>query len=59
MRSMLGKNVRVVLDKPEGRDPVVTQGILLSYNDGGDIAIKHEDGFTTYAWPALECEVVE
>lgn len=53
MRSLLGKWVNVTIDKEK---PVVVTGKLLSFNEGGEVAIRHDDGFVTWAWPALEAE---
>lgn len=51
MRSLLGKRVNVVIDRAK---PVVVTGMLLSFNEGGEVAIREEDGYVTWAWPALE-----
>jgi len=56
MRSLLGKWVHVIIDKDK---PVIVTGKLLSFNEGGEVAIRHDDGFVTWAWPALEAEVAD
>ena len=53
MRALLGKWVSVTIDREK---PVVVTGTLLSFNEGGEVAIRHDDGFVTWAWPALEAE---
>lgn len=60
MRLLLGKNVSVTISRDgagENNDePVVVTGTLLAFEDSGEVTIRHEDGFVTYAWPALEAE---
>jgi len=56
MRSLLGKNVRVTINRnPE----VVVSGTLLSFDEGGEVAIRREDGFVGWSWPALDAEVID
>ena len=57
MRSLLGKQVVVTLAKEPKL--VELQGQLLSFNEGGEVAIRHDDGFVTWAWPALEAEELD
>jgi hypothetical protein len=55
MRALLGKNVRVTIN----RDPeVVVTGQLLSFDEGGEVAIRREDGFVGWSWPALDAAEV-
>jgi hypothetical protein len=53
---LLGKQVRVTLDRPEGEAAVVTNGTLLAFGDDGTLVIVQEDGFVHYAWPLLDIE---
>ena len=55
MRALLGKRVNVTIDREK---PVVVTGTLLSFNEGGEVAVREEDGFVTWSWPALEAELV-
>lgn len=51
--SLLGKRVRVTLDRPEGRPAVITEGILLGFSDYGEFEVL-EDGAVHYCWPMLD-----
>jgi hypothetical protein len=53
MRALLGKEVAVTIDREK---PVIVRGTLLSFDEGGEVAIRTEYGFVTWAWPALEAE---
>ena len=60
-RSLLGQQVRVVLgyDPPDGSDkgqPVIAEGRLLGFGQGGDVEILDDDGFVHYCWPMLKVE---
>ena len=59
-RSLLGQQVRVTLGhEPDNWDkgiPVITQGKLLGFGQGGDFEILEDDGFVHYCWPALKIE---
>lgn len=59
-RSLLGQQVRVVLGYGRCNDehgiPVITQGKLLGFGQGGDFEILEDDGFVHYCWPALKIE---
>lgn len=53
MRSLLGRQVTVTLS----REPKATLvGVLLSFDEGGEVAVRHEDGFIHYGWPNLLTE---
>ena len=54
--ALLGKRVRVTLDKPEGEPAVITEGILLRFGDCGEFVIRQDDGFAHYCWPMLDIE---
>jgi hypothetical protein len=59
MRSLLGKQVKVTLQtQEEGGHPVVVTGQLTRFSDSGEVALRDECGFTTWAWPNLETEEV-
>lgn len=53
MRSLLGKQVRVTIDRDK---PVIVKGTLLCFNEGGEVVVREDDGFVTWSWPALEAE---
>jgi len=63
-RSLLGQQVRVVMDYTDGTThtveeqglPVITEGTLLGFGDGGDFEILEDDGFVHYCWPMLKIE---
>lgn len=57
-RSLLGQQVRVVLgyETPGGEVPVITEGQLLGFGQGGDVEILEDDGFVHYCWPMLKVE---
>lgn len=57
---LLGKNVRVTLQhgSPDGSDAVVAEGVLLSYEDSGQVVVQDEMGFAHYCWPMLDIEEV-
>ena len=57
-RTLLGKRVRVTLDKPEGKPAVIAEGILLGFGDEGDFEIQNDGGFVHYCWPMLAIEEV-
>lgn len=51
MRGLLGKEVVIVLN----REPLATAvGVLLSFDEGGEVVLRGDDGFVHYCWPALE-----
>lgn len=53
IRALLGKQVRVTLDKD-----VVTDGKLLSFDEGGGFVLLDDMGFKHYCWPMLEIHEV-
>ncbi len=61
-RSLLGQQVRVVLGYEDSVGdvdrgiPVITQGKLLGFGQGGDFEIMEDDGFVHYCWPMLKIE---
>lgn len=55
-RSLLGKRVRVTLDKTPH---VITEGIFIGIGTGGDCEVLEDDGFVHYCWPALAVEEVK
>jgi len=59
-RTLLGQQVRVTLgyepDNWEQGIPVITEGKLLGFGQGGDFEILEDDGFVHYCWPALKIE---
>ena len=63
-RSLLGQQVRVVLDYTDGTVhvgeergiPTITEGRLLGFGDGGDFEILEDDGLVHYCWPMLKVE---
>lgn len=52
MVSMLGRQVIVTIS----REPelVTVTGQLLSFDEGGDVALRSEDGFVRWSWPNLD-----
>lgn len=56
MRSCLGKNVAVLLDKEQ---EVYVRGKLLMFDEGGEVCVIGEDGFRSWAWPNLETKIQE
>lgn len=60
MRSMLGRQVAVVLDRDGGPDgaPVVARGLLLSFTEDGEVVLREDDGMVRYCWPNLSTELV-
>lgn len=54
--ALLGKRVRVTLDRPEGAPAVVTEGVLLRFGDEGTFVVEQADGFVHYCWPMLDVE---
>jgi hypothetical protein len=63
-RSLLGQQVRVVLGYTDGEVsgdeyrglPVITEGQLLGFGQGGDFEILEDDGFVHYCWQMLKIE---
>src|SRR6185503_11626899 len=51
MRSLLGKQVRVTIN----REPQLVEvtGTLVSFDEGGEVALRGEDGFVRWSWPNL------
>ena len=58
MKSYLGKEVWVRLSSNDD-PPVSYTGVLLALEDTGQIALRMEDGFSVYCWPALEMRLVD
>lgn len=52
MYSMLGRQVVVTIN----REPelVTVTGQLLSFDEGGEVALRSEDGFVRWSWPNLD-----
>lgn len=52
MVSMLGRQVVVTIN----REPqlVTVTGQLLSFDEGGEVALRSEDGFVRWSWPNLD-----
>lgn len=56
MRSLLGKQVAVTISaEPE---LVVVKGQLLSFDEGGEVALRDDCGFIHWAWPNLSTEAL-
>lgn len=61
-RSLLGQQVRVVVSYEDSEGdvdrgiPVITEGKLLGFGQGGDFEILEDDGFVHYCWPMLKIE---
>lgn len=55
MRTMLGKQVKVTIDIDH--DVTIT-GQLVMFDDGGEVALRSDDGFTNWAWPNQETELI-
>jgi hypothetical protein len=61
-RALLGQQVRVVLGYEDSEGdvdrgiPVITEGQLLGFGQGGDFEILEDDGFVHYCWPMLKVE---
>jgi hypothetical protein len=57
----LGKDVRVILvhGSPDGSDAVIAEGVLLSYEDSGQVVVRDDMGFAHFCWPMLDIEEVE
>jgi hypothetical protein len=53
MRSLLGKHVTVTLSR-EPKSTLV--GTLLAFDQGGEVAVRDEEGFIHYGWPNLLTE---
>lgn len=56
MRSLLGKKVKVTIDHE--RDVTVT-GTLVMFDEGGEVALRGEDGFISWSWPNLKAELAQ
>lgn len=56
MRSLLGKEVTVTIDYEQ--DVTVT-GILVMFDEGGEVALRGEDGFIRWSWPNLKTEMLQ
>lgn len=55
MRGCLGKQVRVIIN----RDPeVAVIGQLLSFDEGGEVAVRRDDGYIGWSWPNLETTII-
>lgn len=53
MRGLLGKDVVIVLN----REPLATAtGVMLAFDEGGEVVLSGDDGFVHYCWPALEAD---
>ncbi len=51
MSSLLGKPVRVLINRnPE----VVATGVLVSFDEGGEVGLRADDGFIRWSWPNLD-----
>lgn len=58
-KAFLGKQVRVRLGtETDGVTPVVVEGKLLGFGDGGEFEVEESDGAVHYCWPMLEVEEV-
>lgn len=57
MRSMLGKEVTVII----AREPKLIEvtGTLLMFDEGGEVALRHDDGFVGWSWPNLETKLAD
>lgn len=54
--ALLGQRVVVTLNHgaPDGTGVVVAEGILLAFDDGGEIVLEDEMGFVHHCWPMLD-----
>lgn len=53
MRGLLGKEVVIVLN----REPLATAvGELLSFDIGGEVVLRDDEGFVNYCWPAIDLD---
>lgn len=58
-RALLGKRVRVTLDKPGQAEAVIVTGKLLGFGEGGDFEIEDDfDLMVHYCWPMLRIEAL-
>lgn len=56
MRALLGRQVRVVLD----RDPYIeVLGELRWFDEDGEVCLLSDDGSYRWCWPNLECAPLE
>jgi hypothetical protein len=55
-RQLLGKQVRVTLDRPDSGPAVIAEGLLLAFDDGGEARLRDEAGFVHYCWPMLDVQ---
>lgn len=49
-KALLGQEVVVTLDDDKG---IIAKGTLLAFDDGGEVIIQDEMGFTHWCWPML------
>jgi len=49
MRSLLGRQVNITIDRDK---PVTVRGTLLAFSEDGTTAVRGDDGFVTWSWPA-------
>ena len=57
--ALLGSQVRVTLDRPQGEPAIVAEGKLLCFGDDGSLVLLQDDGFIHYTWPLLDIEQVK
>lgn len=58
MRSLLGKRVKVTLsNEPENGAHLI--GTLVSFDEGGEVCVRADDGFLHWGWPNLFTELHE
>jgi hypothetical protein len=55
-KELLGKQVRVTLDRPEHGPARIVEGKLLAFDTGGEFMVEQNDGFVMYCWPMLDIE---
>lgn len=52
MRALLGKEVVVTLQREP--EQVTAKGVLLWFDDFGEVCLRSDDGATKWAWPNME-----
>jgi hypothetical protein len=57
-RALLGKQVRVTIDRPIHDPAHIVEGKLLGFGDDGTFEVMQDDGFVHYCWPMLDIEEV-
>lgn len=57
MKALEGKRVRVILDELDPQAYV--DGVLELLDEYGQVQIRNDDGTLSYAWPALDMELLE